>query len=154
MVVKDIFTIKDASEILGLNINTFRYRLKKNSDDCDNGIYEVRLYNLLSKVRVMTRSKKANYIRFAERYIILDIDEFASEFKKYEEFLKENKKRKRKRNLGWSNSAIECYERHMICAGCLYRKICTSIAAKTNNIPPMKQVVYKLLSELGLPPKI
>ena len=150
----DIFTIKNASDILGLNINTLRYWLKKNSDDCDKGIYEIRLFNLLSKVRFASKTKNGKYIRICDRYIILDMEEFKTEFQKYADFLKENKKRKRKHNLGWSASAIECYERQMRCSGCIYQRICSTIAAKKNNIPPMKKVVHKLLLELGLPPKI
>lgn len=154
MAAKDMYTLADASKILGLNINTLRYWLKKNSNDCDNGIYDIRLFNLLSKIRVKIKSKTRKYVRLCERYIILDIEEFKTEFKKYENFLRENKRRKRKHNLGWSISAIECYERRLICRGCIYHNICNSLAVKNNNIPPMKQVVFKLLTELGLPPKI
>lgn len=153
MKTKDMFTLNDASKILRLNINTLRYRLKQNSIDCEKGIYEVCLFDFLSKIVVKTKSPNANYIRFCARYIILDIDEFATEFKKYEEFLKEKKRRKRKLHQGWSPSAIECYERNMHCHGCLYHNICRNAALKNNNIPPMKLVVHKLLMGLGLPPK-
>lgn len=152
---KDIFNLKDASELLGLNINTFRYWLKKNSDDCDKGIYETKLYNLLSKVRIMGKTQNAKLTRMYDRYIILDINEFKTEFQKYSDFLVENKRRKRKHNLGWSYSAIECYENNMECTKCNYKKICLSIAKRLpDKIPPMKKTVQKLLIELGLPPKI
>ena len=152
---KGMFTLKDASELLGLNINTFRYWLKKNNDDCDKGIYEIKLYNLLTKVRISTTTKNFKPSRKYDRYIILDIEEFKKEFQKYSEFLIENKRRKRKRNLGWSYSAIECYERNMNCSKCTYKRICQSIAKKLPDmIPPMKKIVLKLLTEIGLPPRI
>ena len=67
-----MYTLKDASELLELNINTLRYRLKKNSDDCDTGIYETKLYNLLAKIKVTGKNPKSNTLRIYERYIILD----------------------------------------------------------------------------------
>lgn len=150
-----MYTLKDASKLLKLNINTLRYHLKKNSDDCDRGIYETRLYSLLEKIRVCGKISKTNTTRIYERYIILDFEEFKREFENYENFLKENKKRKRKHNLGWSVSAIECYQRGMKCPKCIYEKVCKKIASgKPDKIPPMKKLIPKLLTEIGLPPKI
>lgn len=151
----DFFTIKDAAEYFNLNINTFRYWLSKNNADCERGIYDTNLYSLLAKVKLLGRNSITNSLRIYERYIILDIEEFKKEFQNYTNFLKENKKRKRKRNLGWSTSAIECYQSNMICKKCINKKVCYSIARKTEDkTPPMKKTVIKLLTELGLPPKI
>lgn len=150
-----MYTLKDASDLMGLNINTLRYRLARNSDDCDRGIYETRLYSLLHKIRVIGKNSKTKAERMYERYIILDFEEFKTEYENYEKFLKENRKRKRKHNLGWSVSAIECFQRNMKCSKCACEKICKRIADKTpDKIPPMKKTIQKLLSELGLPPKL
>ena len=91
----------------------------------------------------------------ATLFLILDFEEFKTEYENYEKFLKENRKRKRKHNLGWSVSAIECFQRNMKCSKCACEKICKRIADKTpDKIPPMKKTIQKLLSELGLPPKL
>ncbi len=150
----DMYTIKDAADFLGLNINTFRYKLQKNNNDCNKGIYDTRLYNLMAKVRMVGKIVNKKASRIYERYMILDIEEFKKEFDNYNSFLQENKKRKRKHNLGWSYCAIECYERKMKCSGCIHEDICKRAAKSTSDkIPPMKKVIEKLLIELGLPPK-
>ena len=152
---RDMYTLKDASDLLELNINTLRYRLNKNADDCDMGIYETKLYNLLEKIKVVGKKTMSKKARIYERYVMLDLEEFKKEYKKYENFLKENKKMKRKDNLGWTNTAIECYQRGMNCKSCICEKICKKIAnSKADKIPPMKKLILKLLAEIGLPPKI
>ena len=153
MVSKDMYTIKAAAVYLGINVNTFRYWLKKNSDECENGTYETRLLDLTTKIKMPVRSKNHIATRNYERYIILDMDEFQAEFEKYINFMKARKKRKRKGRLIWTETSVECYKNNLICKNCIYKKICLSIIKSGDNTePPMKKFVRKLLIELGLPP--
>ncbi|MCQ2957468.1 MAG: hypothetical protein MJ180_01040, partial [Candidatus Gastranaerophilales bacterium] len=63
-----------------------------------------------------------------------------------------NKKRKKYKDLYWTNSAIDCYNSKMECSKCFNRDICESVVALGEE-PPMKKIVRNLLDKLGEPPK-
>ena len=147
--------MQDAADYLCININTLRYRIQRNEDDCDNGIYDVKLSNLMQKIKILGVNSQKRFSRIYERYIILDLEEFAREFNNYLSYLKSRKLRKKQEKFGWTRSAVECYKAKTNCSKCTNAYICSSIAkSRDDGIPPMKKMITELLDKIGLPPKI
>ena len=148
-----MFTLKEIACEFGLKLNTLRYWLKKNYEDYENEFYDFNLLDLTQRIKIFKKTASARKIsRSYEQIIILDIDEFKTEFDKYVYFIETFKKRRRIGNLCWTNSAIECYSANMNCEKCFNKAICCSVISR-DGIPPMKNTVQKLLSQLGKPPQ-
>jgi len=146
-----MFTLKEIACEFGLNLNTLRYWLKKNSRDFESEFYDVNLLDYTQKIKIRKKTLSVKNIqRSYEQTMILDLEEFRKEFTKYVDYVENTKRKKRIGNLSWTNSAIECYTNNMSCEKCYNCEFCCSITSK-DGIPPMKNTVKKLLSEIGKP---
>ena len=123
-----MYTISDVASALGLKVNKFRYWLKKNSDDCENNLYDFRLLDLMPKVHIYKKVKGRAKARNYEQYIILDLEEFIEQYNRYTNFVENMKKRRGKGKWFWSVSAIECYQANMNCEKCFNKKIAIFIS--------------------------
>lgn len=147
-----MFTINDIAAEIGLQPNTLRYWLKKNNIDYNRNFYDFNLWDLIKKINIVSKRHNAKeHKRSYPQYIILDMEEFKTEFNKYVNYIENIKQKKRVGNLYWTNSAIDCYCAKMTCNNCFNQKICYSVC-EFNSEPPMKNVVRKLLEQIGKPP--
>lgn len=62
------------------------------------------------------------------------------------EYLASKKTNKTTKKQCWSDLAIHCFERKMICNGCTFQKYCREFAH-----PPMKAKVLELVTKYGEP---
>ena len=148
-----MFTLEDIAAAFGLKINTLRYWIKKNNTDFERNYYDFNLADLIQKIKIYKKVKGKIKGRKYEQYIVLDIDEFRTEYTKYLNYIEQIKNKKRTGNLSWSNSAIDCYSCNMICDECFNKEICSAVISNNpQDEPPMKHIVKKLLSEIGKPP--
>ena len=146
-----MYTLKDIASRFELSLNTLRYWLKKNEEDCKNEFYDFNLMELTQKIKIFKKTKsQRNIARSYEQIIVLDLDEFKFEFDKYLNHIESFKKKKRVGNLCWTTSAIECYSNNLKCEKCFNADICRSVTS-SDAIPPMKITVKKLLQEIGKP---
>lgn len=146
-----MYTLSEIAQNFGLKLSTLRYWLKRNTEDCENGLYEFNLMDLTQRIQIQKRTATPkNFIRGYEHIIILDLNEFKEEFFKYTEFVETNKRKKANGNLYWTYSAIECYSCDMDCKKCFNKEICNKIVPQDGD-PPMKNVVKKLLNSVGKP---
>lgn len=146
-----MYTLKDIASRFELSLNTLRYWLKKNDEDCKNEFYDFNLSKLTQKIKVFKKTKsQRNIARSYEQIIVLDLDEFKFEFDKYLKYTEAFRRKKRVGNLAWTASAIECYSNNLECEHCLNFEICRSVTTP-NAVPPMKITVEKLLQEVGKP---
>jgi len=149
-----MFSVQDIASEIGLNINTLRYWLKKNKSDCMTKGYSFDLGNLFQAINVYKKSSSRNNLfRKYRRIVVLDMDEFKDEFYKYFNYVKALKNKKRASKLTWTPTAVDCYNCKMDCNSCFNRDICQNLINEENLEPPMKNVVRKLLKDIGQPNK-
>ena len=146
-----MFTLKEVAARFGLKINTLRYWMKKNNDDCEANFYDFNLSFLTQRIKVRKKTLTPRVIvRSYEKLFIVDIEEFAREFHRYVDFIENTKNKKRSGNISWTNTAIECYSCQMNCKKCFNKDICLKISREKGE-PPMKLMVRKLLDTIGKP---
>lgn len=146
-----MYTINDLATEFGLHMHTFRYWLKKNSNDFERSFYDFRLMNLFKKIKIKKKVKnmpivERNYIQ----YIVLDLEEFRHEFLRYLDFVESMRYKKKIGNVSWTNSAIDCYLANLDCNKCFNLHICEQFSSGDIE-PPMKSTVRKLLIQIGKP---
>lgn len=147
-----MFTIKEIASEIGLQTNTLRYWLKKNNEDFERNFYDFNLWDLIKKIKISKKtSAKRSIERFYEQYIVFDMEEFKDEFTKYLKYIENIKYKKKIGNLYWTHSAIDCYSCNMDCNKCFNKNICLNIS-NSDDEPPMKNTVKKLLEKIGKPP--
>ena len=83
-----MFTLKEVAARFGLKINTLRYWMKKNNDDCEANFYDFNLSFLTQRIKVRKKTLTPRVIvRSYEKLFIVDIEEFAREFHRYVDFI-------------------------------------------------------------------
>lgn len=144
-------TLIDTAQNFGLKLSTLRYWLRRNTEDCENGYYETNLMNLTQRILIKKQTaSKRNIVRGYSQIIILDLEEFKTEFFKYVDYIEGSRNRKRDGNSYWTYTALECYSCSMNCKKCFNKEICNKVLPQ-NGEPPMKNVVKKLLKTIGKP---
>jgi len=147
-----MYSISDIAFAFGLKTTTLRYWIDKNNKDCEKGIYDFNLSDLIQTMNIFKKTASKNNIsRHYKQLIIFDLEEFKNEFYKYVKFKANYRKKKKYKNLYWTNSAVDCYNCKMDCKKCFNRDICKSVVSKEVE-PPMKRIVRILLEKLGKPP--
>lgn len=143
-----MYTIKEVASKIGFKIGTLRYWIRKNAKDFASKYYDYNLMDLIEKENCgINKNNKREYFHEA----IENLDEFKYEFFKYLNHINAEKDKKRNSKFSWTNSAIDCYSCQMECRYCTNQSICKNLIKENDLEPPMKNVVKKLLKEIGKP---
>ena len=125
-----MLTVAELSEEIGKPINTIRYYIKHNDD--------FRAFWVKKTIRLHS-SRGFDYNR--DCYLCNEADK-----DRIKEFMETHRAIKPKPLSQWSDIAVHCWERKMVCEGCCFHIYCGKFTH-----PPMKSKVLEFVRLYGEP---
>lgn len=143
-----MYTVVELAELMGINVNSLRYFVN----------YHPQKSRFFRKAYVLKPSFNPNVkkeYKFKRIMYVLDDDKLDA----FKYFYEHQRLKRPKTNgldgskrLTWTETAIDCYNAHCICANCQNQRTCARLEKHTH-ARHMKEAVIELFTQLGAPPE-